>query len=109
MTVTDPEIKRFFMTIPEAVRLMLQASAMGQGDEVLVLDMNEQIKTADLARNTIVLSGLVPEKDIEIVYTGLRAGERLYEELSEGSGQVQPTALAKISRAGGASLSADDF
>ena len=74
VTVTDPEIKRFFMTIPEAVQLVLQASVMGQGGEVFVLDMGEQIKVADLARNMIVLSGLVPGKDIEIVYTGLLPG-----------------------------------
>ncbi len=109
VTVTDPEIKRFFMTIPEAVQLVLQASVMGQGGEVFVLDMGEQIKIADLARNMIVLSGLVPGKDIEIVYTGLRAGEKLYEELFEDSEQVQPTAHPKINRAIGASLRAEDL
>lgn len=109
VTVTDPEIKRFFMTIPEAVQLVLQASVIGQGGEVFVLDMGEQIKIADLARNMIVLSGLVPGKDIEIVYTGLRAGEKLYEELFEESEQVQPTAHAKINRAVGAPLLADDL
>ena len=109
VTVTDPEIKRFFMTIPEAVQLVLQASVMGQGGEVFVLNMGEQIKIADLARNMIVLSGLVPGKDIEIVYTGLRAGEKLYEELFEESEQVQPTTHAKINRAVGAPLLADDL
>jgi FlaA1/EpsC-like NDP-sugar epimerase len=101
VTVTDPEIKRFFMTIPEAVQLVLQASVMGQGGEVFVLDMGEQIKVADLARNMIVLSGLVPGKDIEILFTGLRPGEKLYEELFEASEQVEPTSHVKINRAVG--------
>ena len=109
VTVTDPEIKRFFMTIPEAVQLVLQASVMGQGGEVFVLDMGEQIKVADLARNMIVLSGLAPGKDIEIVYTGLRPGEKLYEELFEGHEQVEPTSHAKINRAVGTPLAVDDL
>ncbi|MDH4236479.1 MAG: polysaccharide biosynthesis protein [Nitrospira sp.] len=99
VTVTDPEIKRFFMTIPEAVQLVLQSSLLGQGGDVFVLDMGEQIKVADLARNMIVLSGLVPGKDIEIVYTGLRPGEKLYEELFEESEQVESTSHPKINRA----------
>jgi FlaA1/EpsC-like NDP-sugar epimerase len=107
--VTEPEIKRFFMTIPEAVQLVLQASVMGQGGEVFVLDMGEQIRIADLARNMIVLSGLVPGKDIEIVYTGLRPGEKLYEELFEGSEEAAATAHAKINRAVGAPLPVDDL
>ena len=102
LTVTDPEVKRFFMTIPEAVQLVLQASVMGQGGEVFVLDMGEQIKVADLARNMIVLSGMVPGKDVEIVFTGLRPGEKLYEELFEATEQVEPTPHAKINRAVGA-------
>lgn len=101
VTVTDPEIKRFFMTIPEAVQLVLQSSLMGQGGDVFVLDMGEQIRVADLARNMIVLSGLVPGKDIEIAYTGLRPGEKLYEELFEETEQVEPTSHAKINRAVG--------
>lgn len=105
VTVTHPEIKRFFMTIPEAVQLVLQASAMGRGGEVFVLDMGEQIKVADLARNMIVLAGLVPGKDIDIVYTGLRPGEKMYEELFEEQEQVEPTAHAKINRASGAPVS----
>jgi len=109
VTVTDPGIRRFFMTIPEAVQLVLQASVMGQGGEVFVLDMGEQIRIADLARNMIVLSGLVPGKDIEIAYTGLRPGEKLYEELFEGSEEVAATAHAKINRAVGAPLPAGDL
>ena len=102
VTVTHPEIKRFFMTIPEAVQLVLQASVMGQGGEVFVLDMGEQIKVSDLARNMIVLAGLVPGKDVDIVYTGLRPGEKMYEELFEEHEQAAPTAHAKIYRAIGA-------
>jgi FlaA1/EpsC-like NDP-sugar epimerase len=101
VTVTHPEIKRFFMTIPEAVQLVLQASVMGRGGEVFVLDMGEQIKVADLARNMIVLAGLVPGKDVDIIFTGLRPGEKLYEELFEDSEQVEPTTHPKIHRAVG--------
>src|SRR5947208_390246 len=79
VTVTHPEIKRFFMTIPEAVQLVLQASVMGKGGDVLVLDMGEQIRVADLARNMILLSVRIPDQDIKIVYTGLRPGEKMYE------------------------------
>lgn len=99
ITVTHPEIKRFFMTIPEAVQLVLQASVIGRGGEVFVLDMGEQIKVVDLARNMIVLAGLVPGKDIDIVFNGLRPGEKLYEELFEGHEQVEPTTHPKIRRA----------
>jgi FlaA1/EpsC-like NDP-sugar epimerase len=99
VTVTHPDIKRFFMTIPEAVQLVLQASVMGHGEDVFVLDMGEQIKVADLAKNMIVLSGLVPEQDIQIVYTGLRPGEKLFEELFEDTEQVEPTSHPKIQRA----------
>ena len=109
ITVTDPEIKRFFMTIPEAVQLVLQASVLGQGGEVFVLDMGEQIRIVDLARNMIVLFGLVPGKDVEIVFTGLRPGEKLYEELFEWQEQVEPTAHAKINRAVGAPLPTRDL
>jgi FlaA1/EpsC-like NDP-sugar epimerase len=109
VTVTDPEIKRFFMTIPEAVQLVLQSSLMGQGGDVFVLDMGEQIKVADLARNMIVLSGLVPGKDIEIAYTGLRPGEKLYEELFEDSERVEPTAHPKINRAVGGPVPVEEL
>lgn len=107
ITVTDPEIKRYFMTIPEAVQLVLQASVIGQGGDVFVLDMGEQIRIVDMARNMIVLSGLVPGKDIEIVFTGIRPGEKLYEELFDESEQVESTAHEKINRAVGSLPSAD--
>jgi FlaA1/EpsC-like NDP-sugar epimerase len=99
VTVTHPEIKRYFMTIPESVQLILQASVRGQGGDVFVLDMGEQIRVADMARNMIVLSGLVPDQDIKITYTGLRAGEKLYEELFEHGERVEPTSHGKIKRA----------
>jgi FlaA1/EpsC-like NDP-sugar epimerase len=99
VTVTHPEIKRYFMTIPESVQLILQASVRGQGGDVFVLDMGEQIRVADLARNMIVLSGLVPDQDVKITYTGLRPGEKLYEELFEHGERVEPTSHDKIKRA----------
>ena len=99
VTVTHPEIKRYFMTIPESVQLVLQASVMGQGGDVFVLDMGEQIRVTDLARNMIRLSGHVPDQDIKITYTGLRPGEKLHEELFDESEQVEPTSHEKIKRA----------
>jgi FlaA1/EpsC-like NDP-sugar epimerase len=99
VTVTHPEIKRYFMTIPESVQLVLQASVMGQGGDVFVLDMGEQIRVADLARNMILLSGHIPDQDIKIVFTGLRPGEKLYEELFDHGERVEPTSHEKIKRA----------
>ncbi|MFM7485717.1 MAG: polysaccharide biosynthesis protein, partial [Cytophagales bacterium] len=81
VTVTHPEVTRYFMTIPEACQLVLEAGIMGKGGEIFIFDMGSAIKIADLAKKMIYLSGLEPHKDIEIVYTGLREGEKLYEEL----------------------------
>ena len=77
LTVTHPDIIRYFMTIPEACRLVLEAAFMGKGNEIFVFDMGTPVKIADLARRMIELAGLIPEKDIEIKYTGLRPGEKL--------------------------------
>ncbi len=96
VTVTHPDITRFFMTIPEAVSLILQAAAMGQGGEIFVLDMGEPIKIDELARQMIRLAGLEPGKDIEIRYTGLRPGEKLYEELFHEGEPCEKTRHPKV-------------
>jgi FlaA1/EpsC-like NDP-sugar epimerase len=96
ITITHPDMQRFFMTIPEAVHLVLQASAMGQGGEVFILRMGEQVKISQLADDLIHLSGLEPEKDIEIVFTGIRPGEKLSEELWDQWATFEPTAHSDI-------------
>jgi FlaA1/EpsC-like NDP-sugar epimerase len=96
ITVTHPEARRYFMTIPEAVQLVLQASVLGDSSEVFVLDMGKPMRVVDLARNMVRLSGLEPDREIEIIYTGLRPGEKLFEELMlEGEG-IKHTSHAKI-------------
>lgn len=99
LTVTHPDIIRYFMTIPEACRLVLEAAFMGEGNEIFVFDMGTPVKIADLARRMIELVGLIPDKDIEIKYTGLRPGEKLYEELLATKENTLPTINAKIFRA----------
>lgn len=99
LTVTHPDIVRFFMTIPEACRLVLEAAFMGKGNEIFVFDMGTPVKIADLARRMIELAGLVPDRDIEIKYTGLRPGEKLYEELLATKENTIPTGNPKIFRA----------
>ncbi|MHA8084435.1 polysaccharide biosynthesis protein [Aquirufa antheringensis] len=96
VTVTHPEITRYFMTIPEACELVLEAATMGQGGEVFVFDMGESVKIIDLAKKMITLSGLRVDKDIEIRYTGLRPGEKLYEELLNNDENTLPTHHPKI-------------
>lgn len=105
VTVSHPEMRRYFMTIPEAVQLVLQASVQGRGGEVFVLDMGEPIKIVDLARDLIELSGLEVDRDISIVYTGIRPGEKLFEELFLQSEQYQLTHHPKIRIACNASSS----
>ncbi|MEJ5330092.1 MAG: nucleoside-diphosphate sugar epimerase/dehydratase [Desulfobaccales bacterium] len=99
LTVTHPEIERFFMTIPEAVQLVLQAAAMGRGGDVFVLNMGRPVKIRELAEKLVLLAGKTPGKDIEIVYTGLRPGEKLYEELFNTDETPQPTEHPLILRA----------
>jgi len=99
VTVTHPEVYRYFMTIPEACQLVLEAGFMGQGGEIFVFDMGQQVKIAALAKAMIKLSGFIPDKDIQIVYTGLRPGEKLYEELLTDAEMTTSTHHEKIKKA----------
>jgi FlaA1/EpsC-like NDP-sugar epimerase len=96
LTVTHPEMRRYFMTIPEASQLVMQAGAMGEGGEIFILDMGEPVKIVDLARDLITLSGLRPDDDIEIKFSGVRPGEKLFEELSTNSEHADKTRHPKV-------------
>jgi len=96
VTVTHPEVNRFFMTIPEASQMILQAGTMGEGGEIFILRMGTPVKIADMARDLIRLSGKEPDVDIKIVYTGLREGEKLYEELITVGEDILPTDHSKV-------------
>ena len=96
VTVTHPEINRFFMTIPEACRLVMEAATISTGNQIVVFDMGTPVKIVDLARRMIELAGFVPEKDIPIVFTGLRPGEKLYEEVLSTRENTDPTSHDRI-------------
>jgi FlaA1/EpsC-like NDP-sugar epimerase len=96
VTVTHPEATRYFMSIPEAVQLVMVAGTLGEGGEIFLLDMGEPVNITDLARRLITLSGFQPDKDVEIVFTGLRPGEKLHEELYWQGEGIVPTENKKI-------------
>lgn len=96
ITVTHPEITRYFMTIPEACQLVLEAGVMGKGGEIFIFDMGQSVKIFDLAKKMVLLSGMTPGKDIDIIFTGLRDGEKLYEELLNDKENTIPTHHEKI-------------
>jgi FlaA1/EpsC-like NDP-sugar epimerase len=96
VTVTHPDMKRYFMTIPEASQLVMQAGAIGQGGEIFVLDMGQPVRIVDLANELILRNGLVPGKDIEVKFSGIRPGEKLYEELACSDEETRPTSHKKI-------------
>lgn len=98
VTVTHPDMTRFFMTIPEASKLVLQASAFGAGGDIFILDMGEPVKIIDLAKRLIILSGLEPDVDIAIEFSGIRSGEKLYEELTLNNETSHSTSHSKIRR-----------
>jgi FlaA1/EpsC-like NDP-sugar epimerase len=96
VTVTHPEMRRYFMTIPEASQLVMQAAAMGMGGEIFVLDMGQAVKIKDLAYDLIRMSGLEPERDIQVVYSGARPGEKLFEELGFDAERMDKTRHPQI-------------